>query len=79
MTDILVTGESFSKALEKLKDGSKIARLGWNGKGLWVEIQRPTSQSKMTMPYLFLNYPNGAKVPWAASQTDILAEDWIIV
>lgn len=74
----------FGEALQEVKKGFKIARLGWNGKGMWVEIQRPDTCSKMTLPYLYLNYPSdavntpGAKVPWLASQTDILAEDWVI-
>ena len=81
----------FGKALEALKSGSKVARSGWNGKGLSVELQVPDAHSKMTLPYLFMNYPAtpasdtapenhiNAPVPWLASQTDILAEDWIVV
>lgn len=74
---------SFSAALLRIKDGHKLARAGWNGKGLWVEIQRPDAHSKMTLPYIFMAYPDdaqntpGARVPWLASQTDLLAEDWV--
>ena len=67
---------SFSKALELLKEGKKVARNGWNGKGLWIEMQRPDAYSKMTLPYLYLNYPQGNRVPWLASQTDLICEDW---
>lgn len=73
---------SFSVALQELKKGKKARRRGWNGKGLWLEIQRPDEHSKMTLPYLYLNYPkgdqyhNGCRVPWLASQTDLLEEDW---
>lgn len=76
---------NFGSALEILKSGSKIARTGWNGKGLWLELQRPDAHSKMTLPYIYINYPAdaqntpGARVPWLASQTDVLAEDWIVV
>lgn len=76
---------TFSEALNFAKLGMKISRMGWNGKGMWVEIQQPDADSKMTLPYLYLNYPEnaentpGAKVPWLASQTDILAEDWKVV
>lgn len=72
----------FSAALLQLKCGRKIARTGWNGKGMWLELQKPTADSKMTLPYVYLNYPSDAqftpdaKVPWLASQTDMLAEDW---
>lgn len=75
----------FGKALEGLKAGYKASRAGWNGKGLWIELQPPDEQSKMTLPYLFINYPTdaqntpGARVPWLASQTDILAEDWSLL
>ena len=67
---------SFSEALKLLKEGRKVARNGWNGKGMWIEMQRPDVWSKMTLPYLYLNYPNGNRVPWLASQTDLICEDW---
>lgn len=76
---------SFSTALTLLKGGAKVARTGWNGKGLWLELQRPDAHSKMTLPYIFISYPAdaantpGARVPWLASQTDLLAEDWVLV
>ena len=76
---------TFGLALECLKKEMHICRAGWNGKGMWLELQRPDAHSKMTLPYVFLNYPAdaqntpGARVPWLASQTDMLAEDWKIV
>ena len=39
----------------------------------------------MTLPYIYLQYPAGldrdsrGRVPWLASQTDLLAHDWVIV
>ena len=33
----------------------------------------------MTLPYLYLNYPDGRLVPWVASQTDMLEEDWMVL
>jgi hypothetical protein len=77
--------DGFGVALEACQAGARIAREGWNGKGMWVEYQTPDDHSKMTMPYLYLNYPvgsgpypQGARVPWLASQTDILARDWVV-
>ena len=76
---------NFSQALELIKAGRKVARSGWNGAGLWLEIQRPDARSKMTLPYIFMSYPDnakntpGARVPWLASQTDLLSEDWVEV
>lgn len=76
---------TFGDALHMLKAGEKVARRGWNGKGMWLELQRPDAGSKMTLPYVFLNYPHdaqntpGARVPWLASQTDMLAEDWVAI
>ena len=76
---------NFGDALNWLKEGKLVAREGWNGKGLWLALQVPDAHSKMTLPYIYLNYPvdaintPGARVPWLASQTDVLAEDWILV
>lgn len=78
----------FGKALTMLKDGFKVRRKGWNGKGIFIELQRPDEYSKMTHPYIFIdttglktNNPDAPKdrVPWLASQTDMLAEDWEVV
>ena len=76
---------TFSDALHMLKLGKKVARTGWNGSGLWLEVQRPDTHSKMTLPYIFISYPDtakttpGARCPWLASQTDLMAEDWVVV
>lgn len=78
----------FSQALSALKSNLKVQRKGWNGKGIFIEMQVPDENSKMTSPYLFIDStdlqtdnPDAPKnrVPWAPSQTDIMAEDWQIV
>lgn len=76
----------FGKALENLKNGHKVCREGWNGKGMWLLMQRPEENSKMTLPYIYIEYPtghvaypNGSRVPWLASQTDMLADDWLVL
>lgn len=76
----------FGTALGLLKSGCKVARDGWNGKGMWLLLQVPDEHSKMTLPYIYIEYPvghpaypNGSRVPWLASQTDLLATDWRLV
>lgn len=78
----------FGKAIQLLKEGKKVARKGWNGKGIYIQMQIPDKYSKMTLPYIYIvtnglitNNPDAPKgiVPWLASQTDMLAEDWIKV
>lgn len=79
---------SFSDALVMLEQGEKVSRLGWNGKGIFIELQRPDEKSKMTSPYIFIDTTGlqtdnsdapKSRVPWLPSQTDILAEDWCFV
>lgn len=67
---------NFGQAIDALKAGKKVARGGWNGKNMWLALQRPTELSKMTLPYIYMNTAQGDLVPWLASQTDILSEDW---
>lgn len=79
---------SFGEALKLLNAGKSVSRLGWNGKGLFITMQIPDENSKMTKPYLYITTPAGStnqfgginekeeRVPWLASQTDILATDW---
>jgi hypothetical protein len=70
---------SFSLALEAMKAGRRITRRGWNGTTQWLKIQRPDAHSKMSLPYIFISTTQGELVPWVASQTDLLAEDWELV
>jgi hypothetical protein len=77
---------SFSEALEHVKHGKKITRAGWNGKNMWVRLFSRTElplACVITHPFLVIEYPqghsaylDGSCIPWLASQTDILAEDW---
>ena len=75
----------FGDAISGLKKGKRMARKGWNGKGIFIELQVPDAHSKMTHPYIYINTtglqtdnPDAPKslVPWLASQTDMLADDW---
>ena len=79
---------TFGEAIRKLKAGQKVARKGWNGKGIYIEMQKPDEHSKMTLPYIYIvtnglvtDNPDAPKgvVPWMASQTDMLATDWRVV
>ena len=79
---------NFGQAIEALREGKRVARSGWNGKGIFIELQIPDEHSKMTHPYIFIdttglqtdnsNAPKN-RVPWLASQTDMLSQDWVIV
>lgn len=76
----------FGDVIRSLKKGNKLARLGWNGNGIFIELQVPDSNSKMSSPYIFIDttglkssnlFVSRSRVPWLASQTDMLADDWI--
>ena len=71
----------FGDVIKTMKvDGSKrFARAGWNGKNMYIELQRPDAHSKMTLPYIYIMTVQGDLVPWLASQTDMLADDWMEV
>ena len=66
-------------AVEYLHEGARVARKGWNGKDMYLELQRPDAQSKMTLPYVYMKTVQGDLVPWLCSQTDLLADDWELV
>ena len=70
---------NFGQAIEAMKSGSKVARDGWNGKGMWIALQVPDQHSKMQQPYIYMCPVGGKLVPWLASQADMLANDWQIV
>lgn len=66
----------FAWALLLLKQGKRVAREGWNGKGMWLNLQVPDEHSKMSLPYIYMKTACDNQVPWLASQTDLLSEDW---
>lgn len=84
---------NFGKALEALKEGKKVARSGWNGKGMFLFLVQGSTFNVNRPPLLGI-YPEGTEikyhahidmktadnqiVPWLASQTDMLANDWEI-
>lgn len=70
---------NFGQALQALKNGSKVSRNGWNGKNMWLALQVPDANSKMSLPYIYMFTADAKLVPWLASQTDVLAEDWGMV
>jgi hypothetical protein len=87
---------TFGMAIEALKQGKKVARKGWNGKGMWLKLARQnvTGNDKnafstidfeedglwATLPTICMKTAGNEMLPgWSASQTDILAEDWVIV
>lgn len=69
----------FGDAIRALKTGAKVSRAGWNGKGMWLGLQVPDENSKMGLPYIYMSTVDGRLVPWLASQTDVLGEDWGVV
>lgn len=80
---------NFGQAIEALKQGEKAARAGWNGKGMYLlyvpsekwgiisEIGLDIPKENL-LPWIGLKTADGCFVPWLASQTDILADDWVI-
>lgn len=89
---------SFGAALEAAERGERIARKGWNGRGIFVfkvsggavtpVTKAPNTPVLSVGPFLAID-TNGLQsdnpdaprsvVPWLASQTDMLAQDWTVV
>lgn len=67
------------EAVKNLRDGKRVSRAGWNGKGMYLELQVPDANSKMSLPYVYMKTADNHLVPWLCSQTDLLASDWGIV
>lgn len=97
---------SFGHAIHALKAGQKVARAGWNGKGMWLYLVPANSYPAQTeaakeywidrqeaprgdntvgpimvpySAYIAMKTAQENVVPWLASQTDVLAEDWCVV
>ncbi len=94
-------GLTFGLAIEAMKAGQRVARSGWNGKGMWLslscngsreipaenfwsphnaEFARQNGGKATVLPSITMKTATGEiLMGWLASQTDMLAEDWIIV
>jgi len=59
-----------------MRSGGKVCRRGWNGKNMWLALQTPDVNSKMSLPYVYMKTADQYLVPWLCSQTDLLARDW---
>lgn len=91
---------NFGQAIEALKQGHKVARTGWNGKGMWlilVQGQKEVQLREGTPYYEHLQRTHTEILPhidmwtvnaegrramlpgWLASQSDMLADDWVEV
>ena len=84
---------NFGQALKALKEEKRVARVGWNGKGMWLALVKSGFYDvgqfislgelapgiALFLPWIGMKTADDCFVPWLASQTDILAEDWTIV
>lgn len=70
---------TFGWAIKQLQNGSKVSRVGWNGKGMWLGLQVPDANSKMNHSYIYMSDVNGKFFPWNPNNLDVLATDWGIV
>lgn len=83
----------FGQALTSLKKGNKVCRDGWNGKGMYLlyipengyyvtKLDWPSHEqigNLSNLPFIAMKTADNKIVPWLASQTDILANDWCLL
>lgn len=85
---------TFGYAIEAMKAGHRVARRGWNGKGMFAYIVPAASYPVQTgaakahfgegalvpyRAYLALKTVDDDVATWAPSCSDVLAEDWELV
>lgn len=81
----------FGVALMNLKEGRRVARKGWNGKGQYLELATAISYTNAAGEIVNCDHAaignkaiafvgtSGVQMGWFASQADMLAEDWVIL
>ena len=73
-------GMSSDLAIRAVLNGSRIARSGWNGKGMYVVREDFKNVPAPLAPTLMLVTPHGPPQPgWVFSQADLFATDWIVI
>jgi len=88
------TALSFGHAVVASVSGQKVCRAGWNGKGMFLyyvpanaypaqtDVAKKHWGENSLVPYgayLAMKTADDNVVPWLASQTDVLANDWMII
>lgn len=82
---------NFGDALAALRRGEAVAREGWNGKGMFLYLVAADAYPARSAiakevwgdelvpygAYIAMKTAQGNVVPWLASQTDVLGEDWL--
>ncbi|MFC5775149.1 DUF2829 domain-containing protein [Ectobacillus antri] len=83
----------FGKAIEALKEGKQVTRKGWNGKEMFLYMIKGTDfqnafkygygeyygEPVFTDSIVMKTAQNTLVVGWLASQTDLLADDWVVL
>lgn len=46
---------NFGEAIHALKEGKKVARAGWNGKGMWLVLVPGTAEARLTEGSVYRN------------------------
>jgi Protein of unknown function (DUF2829) len=79
---------TFGQAIEALKSGKLVLRNGWNGKNMYLFLVTewrieaspvPTIEHHPLWPFIAMKTADNKIVPWLASQTDMLATDWMVL
>jgi hypothetical protein len=81
---------NFGKALEAMKNGECVRRVGWNGKGMHIYIEDYfgfvvpagvfTGEKRKYAPCIVMFTAQSVHQPgWLANQADMLSEDWEVV
>lgn len=84
------TEMSFGEALTAIQNGLKVARHGWNGKGMYLVYFSPLEhgfadtfeirgEMKPLLPFIIMKTADDMYIPWLASQSDMLSNDWEIL
>lgn len=80
MSDESGYGTCIGAAMSMIRQGKKARRRGWNGKGMYIfYVPEEFDGTTITRAYIMMFDAQQQLVPWLASQTDMLADDWEVV
>lgn len=83
--------KDFGAALMNLKEGKRVARIGWNGKNQYIQLATGISYKTASGEIVNCEHEaignkaiafvgtSGVQMGWLASQSDMLADDWYVV
>ena len=69
----------FEEILGQVKEGRIVTNLNWNGKNMWIRLQRVDAMSMINNDYIVMENDECLCIPWLPSVLDLFSSGWVVI